>query len=67
MFRVGVGLRQPPAVSVSSARCAVETQRAEHEAALRRVQSLEEENHALRRSEAEEQVCCLVPLTSPSC
>lgn len=67
MFRVGADLWQPAAVSVSSARCAVEAQRAEHDTARRRVQTLEEENHALRRSEAEEQVCCLLSLTSPSC
>ena len=48
---------QPPAVSVSGARFAIEAQRAKHEAARRRLQALEDENRALRRSKAENQVC----------
>lgn len=44
------------AVSIPGARVAVETQRAKYEAARRRLETLEDENRALRRSEAEAQV-----------
>ncbi|CAM9143470.1 unnamed protein product, partial [Laminaria digitata] len=46
---------QPPAVSVSGARFAIEAQRAKHEAARRRLKTLEDENRALRRSKADNQ------------
>lgn len=49
---------QPAAVSIPDARVAVETQRAKHEAARRRLQALEDDNRVLRQSEAEAQVRC---------
>lgn len=49
---------QPAAVSIPGARAAVETQRAKYEAARRRLETLEDDNRALRRSEAEAQVLC---------
>lgn len=49
---------QQAAVSIPGARVALETQRAKHEAARRRLQASENANRALRQSEAEAQVRC---------